>query len=120
MCCQALNKWALSTWPNFELNKLKFPLLWRQKPCKTGKRIIFVKVLSKELSLNYILQPSCLKNQANHLVNLLVTHGKSNAAEEPVPAQLQQFVPGDAKTPSTQRPCERPRLPEHIYQAKME
>ena len=34
MCRQALDDWALSTWPNFRLDKLKFPLMWRQKLCK--------------------------------------------------------------------------------------
>lgn len=63
---------------------------------------------------------SFLKNHANHLVNLLIAYKKSNAAEEPAPAQPQQFVVGDALTLGTRRLRERSRLPEHIYQVKIE
>lgn len=89
MCRQVLDKWALSTWPNFGLDKLKFPLLWRQKLCKAGRRITSVEALSKKLSPSCILELSYLKNHANHLVNLLFAYTESNAAEEPAPAQPQ-------------------------------
>ena len=120
MCRQVLDDWALSTWPNFGLDKLKFPLMWRQKLCKAGRRITSVEALGRELSPSCILELSCLKNHANHLVYLLVVHTESNTAEEPAPVQLQQFVLGNVATPGTQRPRGRPKLPEHIHQAKME
>ena len=119
MYWQALDNWALSTWPNFELDKLTFPLMWRQKLCKVGKRITSVKALGRKLSPSCILELSCLKNHANHLVHLLVIHTESNTAEEPAPVQPQQFVPGNIATPGTQRPRGRPKLLEHIHQARM-
>ena len=94
--------------------------MWCQKLCKAGRRIISVKVLGRELSPSCILELLCLKNHANHLVYLLIVHTESNIAEEPALIQPQQFVPRNVATPGTQRPCGRPKLPEHIYQVKIE
>ena len=105
---------------NFELDKLKFPLMWYQKLCKAGRRITFVKVLSRKLSSSCILELSFLKNYANHLVHLLVVYTETNIAEELVLIQTQQFIPANVATLDTQRPRRRPKLPEHIHQARME
>ena len=63
--------------------------MWRHKLCKTGKRIISVEVLGRKLSPSCILELSCLKNRANHLVHLLVIYTESNKAKEPATIQPQ-------------------------------
>ena len=115
-----LDDWTLSTWPNFGLDKLKFPLMWRQKLCKAGRHITSVEALGRKLSPSYILELLCLKNHANHLVHLLVVHTENNTAEKPALIQPQQFVPGNVATPGTRKPRGRPKLLEHIHQARME
>ena len=110
----------MSTWPNFGLDKPKFPLMWRQKFCKAGRRIISIEALGRDLSPSCILKLLYLKNHANHLVHLLIIYIKSNTAEELALTQPQQFGTGNIATPGTQKPHGRPKLPEHIYQAKIE
>lgn len=110
----------MSIWPNFGLGKQKFPLIWCQKLCKVGKRVIFVEALGKELSSNYILELSYLKNHANHLIYLFIIYSKNNIAKEPALIKSQKFVLGNIVILGIQKPYKRSKLPEYIHQAKIE
>lgn len=79
----------------------KIPLLWPQKLCKARRNIISIEVLSKKFSSSCILELICLKNYANQLINLLIAHTNSNAAEHSATLKPQHFFLANIATPST-------------------
>ena len=54
------------------------------------------------------------------MVYLLVVYTESFTTKKPSPIQLQQFVLGNIAILGTQRPQGKPKLPEHIHQARIE
>lgn len=72
ICEEALNNFALSTWPNNRLASLKFQITWRQCLTKVAFRITSVEQLQKELLPGYFLHFSSLGIYTDELVNIIV------------------------------------------------
>lgn len=71
-CEEALNNFALQTWPNNGLTNLGFLITWRQLLAKVAFQITSVEQLRKELLPGCLLYFSSLGTYANELVNIII------------------------------------------------
>lgn len=97
-CEEVLDQFATRTWPNDNLDELKFPIAWRRRLAKAAIRITTVDEMRKELLPVCNLRFSSLNKWAGVLVSELIATVRVHTLP-PTPPPIEQGHDIDSEIP---------------------